>query len=169
MFSFRYEDILVVDLSWGSCGFGWCGSPAFYTVAGRLINHLYDFGYRLDRSFTGNVWCDDHTCVEIDEGTRCFDANIALRRAMATVLGPTALNEDKFTSWATKGKALGLMWDTEAGSVSMPADKINKALDKVTQLMTAPKVTKSALLKVLGSLRHVATWLEHSFSVFKPK
>jgi hypothetical protein len=154
MFSFIYKDVFVVDLS---CGFGWCGSPFYYAVAGKLINHLYEFGNQLNRQFTGNVWCDDHTCVEIDKGSRCFDANLALRRAMATVLGPTSLNEHKFTKWSTKTKSLGLLWDTEAGCVSIPADKIEKALGRVNQLITSKTASKSTLLKALGSLRHVAT------------
>ncbi|POM59344.1 hypothetical protein PHPALM_31937 [Phytophthora palmivora] len=154
MFSFLYQDLLVIDLS---CGFGWCGSPAYYAVAGKLINHIYEFNHGPDRRFTGNVWCDDHTCVEVDEGSQCFDANIALRRAMAIVLGPAALNENKFTKWATKVKALGILWDTDAGCASIPTEKLDKALTRVSQLIVAGEVTKTALLKVLGSLRHVAT------------
>lgn len=154
MFCFRYENFLVIDLS---CGFGWCGSPAFYAVAGKLINHIYEFGNHLTRQFRGNVWFDDHTCVEVDAGTRCFDANLSLRRAMATVLGSSAINEQTFTAWSTKNKALGLLWDTEAGCVSIPADKISKALGRASRLISATSATKSELLKVIGSLRHVAS------------
>lgn len=102
MFAFRFEGKIVIDLS---LGFGWCGSPAFYSLAGTLINSLYEHSYpaaslnTVDRSpFSGNVWCDDHTCVEIAVGTRCAEANLALRSAMATVLGPNALNEEKLRS-----------------------------------------------------------------------
>ncbi|ETK92181.1 hypothetical protein L915_04408 [Phytophthora nicotianae] len=154
MFSFLYEDVLVIDLA---CGFGWCGSPAYYAVAGKLINHYYEFGRGTTRIFTGNVWGDDHTCIEIDVGSRCFDANILLRRAMATVLGPSAINELKFTQWATVNKALGLLWDTEEGCVSIPEDKIGKAIGRVTEMLSARSFTKTAILKVLGSLRHVAS------------
>ncbi|GMF23714.1 unnamed protein product [Phytophthora fragariaefolia] len=92
MFSFIFDNLLVIDLA---CGFGWCGSPAFYSLAGTIINARYEHGNRLTRQFTGNVWCDDHTCIEVDVKTRCTDANISLRQAMATVLGPTAINELK--------------------------------------------------------------------------
>ncbi|GMF52759.1 unnamed protein product [Phytophthora fragariaefolia] len=108
-------------------------------------------------SRAGNVWCDDHTCVELDEGNRCFDANIALRRAMATVLGPTAINELQFTRWSTVVKALGLLWDTEAGCVSIPPDKITKAVARANCLLQARSITKTAVLKTIGSLRHVAS------------
>ncbi|OWZ15076.1 hypothetical protein PHMEG_00011349 [Phytophthora megakarya] len=93
MFAFCFEQWLVVDLS---CGFGWFGSPTFYSLAATIINHLYEYGNRINRQFIGNVWCDDHTCVEVDSGSRCHYANISTRRAMATVLGPTAINKKKF-------------------------------------------------------------------------
>ncbi|OWZ20172.1 hypothetical protein PHMEG_0005456 [Phytophthora megakarya] len=38
MFAFEFEGCIVIDLS---CCFIWCGSPAFYSVAGALINSLY--------------------------------------------------------------------------------------------------------------------------------
>eukprot|EP00644_Phytophthora_capsici_P013014 jgi/Phyca11/101049/e_gw1.5.581.1 len=116
MFGFLYDDVLVIDLS---CGFGWCGSPSYYALAGKIINHLYE--------------------------------------AMATVLGPTAINERKFTKWSTKAKALGLLWDTVAGSVSIPEDIITKAKDRVNNLLSSRTSTKKALEQALGSLRHVAS------------
>ncbi|KAE9326743.1 hypothetical protein PF008_g16559 [Phytophthora fragariae] len=65
MFVFAY---LIIDLS---CGFGWCGSPAFYAFAGTTINDIYDIsqpgskGCDDEGHFYGNVWCDDHTCFEV--------------------------------------------------------------------------------------------------------
>ncbi|KAG2787804.1 hypothetical protein PC116_g22314 [Phytophthora cactorum] len=86
-FAFRFEGFLIIDLS---CGFSWCGSPAYYSLAGSLINNLYQHQLPhpalapLDPSpLVGNVWCDDHTCIELDTGTRCSVANLALRKAMA--------------------------------------------------------------------------------------
>ncbi|GMF40616.1 unnamed protein product [Phytophthora fragariaefolia] len=89
-----------------STGLSWCGSPVYYSLAGPLINHRYQ-QQRPHRAFTpadpsplvGNVWRDDHTCVEIDVGSRCLYASFALRRDMATILGPTAIHEDKLTDW----------------------------------------------------------------------
>ncbi|POM69421.1 LOW QUALITY PROTEIN: Hypothetical protein PHPALM_14291 [Phytophthora palmivora] len=108
MFAFIVGDYLVINTA---CGFGWCGSPAYYHLAGTLINGLYEQirdGYgdhmqSVPRSITqcahrselgasggdapittpvsgslsGLFWCDDHTCVELDEDTRCCQANIA--------------------------------------------------------------------------------------------
>ncbi|GMF23703.1 unnamed protein product [Phytophthora fragariaefolia] len=154
MFCFRYENFLVIDLS---CGFGWCGSPAYYAVAGKLINQLYEFSNHRTRQLRGNVCCDDHTCVETDAGTRSFDANLSLRRAMDTMLGSSAINEQKFTAWSTKNKVLGLLWDTEAGCVSIPADTISRALGRIRHLIAATSATKSELRQLIGSLRHVAS------------
>ncbi|KAE9288371.1 hypothetical protein PF001_g20549 [Phytophthora fragariae] len=126
MFAFQFDGYVVIDLA---CGFGWCGSPAFYSVAGSLINSLYETQRPhahlspADCSpFTGRVWCDDHTNVEVDRlevfGSQPGSAQV--------VLGPRALNEDKFTKWSTTTKALGLIWNTENGSVSVPAEKLPK-------------------------------------------
>ncbi|ETP14798.1 hypothetical protein F441_10285 [Phytophthora nicotianae CJ01A1] len=141
MFAFLFEDYVVSDLS---CGFGWCGSPAFYALAGSVINHLYqssrpEGGAPLDREpFIGNVWCDDHT---------------SLRRSMVTVLGPNAINEEKFTSWQTTGKALGLLRDTVNGTVSIPTEKLLKAQLRVHTLLQTGYASKSDLNKLLGNLR----------------
>ncbi|ETK84360.1 hypothetical protein L915_10668, partial [Phytophthora nicotianae] len=156
MFAFLFEDYVVFDLS---CGFGWCGSPAFYSLAGSVINHLYEpsrpeGGAPLDREpFGGNVWCDDHACVERNVGSRCKDAEVALRRSMITVLGPNAINEEKFTSWQTTGKALSLLWDTVNGTVSIPTEKLLKAQLRVHALLQTAYASKSDLNKLLGSLR----------------
>ncbi|OWY97416.1 hypothetical protein PHMEG_00032055, partial [Phytophthora megakarya] len=161
MFGFRFDGYIVIDLA---CGFGWCGSPAFYAVAGSLINCLYQrqrpqrFLSPLDsKCFVGNYWCDDHTCLEVDTGTRCAEANWALRKAIATVLGPTAINEKKFTGWSTELKALGLMWNTVSGTVAIPDDKIARAQLRIQELIHADKSTLSAINKLLGSLRYVST------------
>ncbi|OWZ06505.1 hypothetical protein PHMEG_00021235 [Phytophthora megakarya] len=161
MFAFLFDGYLVIDLA---CGFGWCGSPAFYAVAGALVNRLYENQRPqptyspLDSSpFKGNVWCDDHTCIEPDTGSRCLEANLALRHAMATVLGPHALNEKKFTRWSTRTRALGLLWDTNAGTVSVPPEKITKAQARISAILDSSSSSLSGIHKLLGSLRYVAT------------
>lgn len=160
MFVFIFDGYVVIDLS---CGFGWCGSPAFYSLAGAVINDLYECADVEDDGdlslghLHGNVWCDDHTCVEINRGQRCKTANIALRHAMATVLGPAAINDKKFTAWDSQNKALGLVWNTAEGTVSIPDEKLEKANLQVMSLLTSTRATKSDLNKLLGILRHIAT------------
>ncbi|OWY97823.1 hypothetical protein PHMEG_00031551 [Phytophthora megakarya] len=50
--------------------------------------------------------------------------------------GPNFINDEKFSSWSSKFDALGLTWDTKHKSVSMPSDKIAKALARITQTLT---------------------------------
>ncbi|RLN51270.1 hypothetical protein BBJ28_00023444 [Nothophytophthora sp. Chile5] len=161
MFAFLLDDYVVIDMA---CGFGWCGSPAWYFLPGALINGLYEAAIpAIDdlkgsrEPFAGNMWCDDHTCIELDTGIRCYEANLSLRRAMTTVLGPTAINERKFTGWFEHGKALGLIWDTSRGTVSIPPDKIEKACGRVRDALHSATVSKTSLERLLGSLRHFAT------------
>ncbi|ETN14640.1 hypothetical protein PPTG_22169 [Phytophthora nicotianae INRA-310] len=84
---------------------------------------------------------------------------------MATVLGPSSINELKFTPWATVNKALGLMWNTDYGCVSIPSKNIQKATNRVTRLLSSSTTMKTSILKVLGSLRHVAScsWPARAF------
>ncbi|POM81695.1 Hypothetical protein PHPALM_298 [Phytophthora palmivora] len=51
-FAFVFDKFLVIDLS---CGFGWCGSPAIYSIAGVIINSLYEHGIKPIRQFKWNV------------------------------------------------------------------------------------------------------------------
>lgn len=156
MFTFVIGEYLVVDLA---CGFGWCGSPAWYFVPGMLINRLYEETSvsmaASSRPLTGLFWCDDHTCVEVEDGLRCFEANIALRRAMATVLGPAAINTRKFTDWKPARAGTWPPWDTQAGTVTIPPDKMKKAKGRVDALIVSGASTKTGLLQLLGSLRHI--------------
>ncbi|OWZ02993.1 hypothetical protein PHMEG_00025351 [Phytophthora megakarya] len=160
MFVFRFDGYVVIDLS---CGFGWCASTAFYSLAGDVINDLYVGEDVADAAagdlgrLQGNVWCDDHSCVEVNRGHRCQAANLALRRAMATVLGPKAINDKKFTPWLSENKALGLLWNTADGTVSIPDDKLVKAKHQVASLLSSARATKSELTKVLGVFRHITT------------
>lgn len=158
--------LLIIDLS---CGFGWCGSPDSYFLPGALINGLYECGLpqgRLETPLVGSFWCDAHTCAEVDEGLRCFVANLALRRAMATVLGPAAINERKFTTWSERCRALGLEWDTSRGEVTFPVATIEKAQLIVSGVIEAGTASKTTLLKLLSCLRHVMTCCPPARSFF---
>lgn len=86
---------------------------------------------------------------------------------MLAVLGPRAVNEKKFTAWTTKLRVLGLEFDTVARTVSMPEDKIKKALGRVQYMQASGYASKSALLKLLGSLRHVCTCVPAARSFYQ--
>jgi hypothetical protein len=54
---------------------------------------------------------------------------------------------------------LGLGWNTEQRTVSIPDEKVAKTRRRVIAILTRGKATKTEFYKVLGSLRHVATCL----------
>ncbi|KAJ0391560.1 hypothetical protein P43SY_011179 [Pythium insidiosum] len=83
------------------------------------------------------------------------DAELALRLSMLAVLGPGAVNEKKFSRWEVNLAVLGLEWDTELKTVSMPKDKLDKAQGRIASALASGRVSKLALAQLLGSLRHV--------------
>ncbi|ETI54050.1 hypothetical protein F443_03094 [Phytophthora nicotianae P1569] len=68
-------------------------------------------------------WTDDHILLEVDKGNRLALAEAALQLSMLAVFGPNAINEKKFSPWATNLDVLGLSWDTQERTISMPPDK----------------------------------------------
>ncbi|EGZ05475.1 hypothetical protein PHYSODRAFT_307736 [Phytophthora sojae] len=100
---------------------------------------------------------DDHVLVEYETHDRLQACDSALRLAMTAVLGPRAINNKKFTEWSTNVVALGLEWDSVAMTVSMPVSKLQKALGRVEAVLVSSQTTRTALAKLLGSLRHVCS------------
>ncbi|POM58565.1 Hypothetical protein PHPALM_36771 [Phytophthora palmivora] len=151
--------VIVIDLA---LPFGWTSSPAHYGVFGGAITHLVrrESPHSLMPSDHDAVpffcfnWVDDHVPVEPDIGSRLTCSENALRLAMAAVLGPRAINDKKISLWTTKLTALGLEWNTEGLTVSMPNEKIAKALNRVDSVLLSEKVTRTGLDELLGSLRH---------------
>ncbi|POM63390.1 Hypothetical protein PHPALM_21222, partial [Phytophthora palmivora] len=154
------HNVLIIDLS---APFGWTSSPAYYGAIGGAISWLVgrESPASMDPSSTDQdtfypyEWVDDHVMVEPDRGNRLQLANETLRIAMLAVLGPTAINDKKFSTWETRLQVLGLIFDTVERTISMPQDKILKALDRVHNLQLKTRVTKTELQQVIGSLRHV--------------
>ncbi|KAE9052141.1 hypothetical protein PR003_g1012 [Phytophthora rubi] len=148
------DNVLIIDMS---AAFGWSGSPGNYGVVGGAISFIH--GHTTNQlnplGFFSYHWVDDHINVAADVGSNCSDMEQSLRLAMLTVLGPAAINEDKFSGWNTKQKALGLIFDSTAGVVSMPADKIAKAYRIVRAALGATSMSRTAYRSLLGSLRHV--------------
>jgi hypothetical protein len=150
------DNALVIDLS---AAFGWIGSAGCYRVLGGAVAHIH--GHTTNAAhpdgFYNYHWVDDHVNVTSDSGTNCDDINRSLRSAMTTVMGPTAVNEQKFTPWQTRLKVIGLVFDTIAGTVSMPTSKINKAQRLVFHAYHSTSLSRSEYRSLLGPLRHVAT------------
>ncbi|KAE9016061.1 hypothetical protein PR003_g8694 [Phytophthora rubi] len=131
--------VLVVDMS---ALFGWTSTPAFYGAFGGAITWLVSrecpasmdtCSYDQDHFFAYE-WVNDHVLVEPDPDNGLRLANEALRLAMLAILGPASINEEKFSAWETKLQVLGLEFDTKACTISMPTEKIAKALGRVQAL-----------------------------------
>ncbi|ETP08010.1 hypothetical protein F441_15891, partial [Phytophthora nicotianae CJ01A1] len=153
--TFPDENALVIDLA---APFGWSGSPAFYGAFGRAISWLVGTNSPAsvstsedDELFFGYEWVDDHILIEPDRDSRLELAESTLRLSMMAVLGPDSINDAKFSGWSTQLQTLGLIWDTTDRTVSMPAAKIHKCLDRVVHMLTCEKVTKKHLQKLLGA------------------
>ncbi|ETL50651.1 hypothetical protein F441_00146 [Phytophthora nicotianae CJ01A1] len=86
---------------------------------------------------------------------------------MLAILGPRSINEKKFTRWSTRLRALGLDWDTDLRSVSMPEEKIAKALLRVQAMLRYKSATRTELCKLLGSLRHVRSCIRSAKPLFQ--
>ncbi|ETI37380.1 hypothetical protein F443_16620 [Phytophthora nicotianae P1569] len=121
--------VLIIDMS---APFGWTSSPAFYGAFGGAITWLvsHESPNSMDPRSDDHepFFVDDHILVKPHVGNRLHLANEALRLSMLAVLGPTSINEEKFSVWETRLQVLGLEFDTVACTISMPDDKIAKAL-----------------------------------------
>lgn len=158
------DNALIIDTS---CPFGWSGSPAFYHVAASQITGLYGLAgttwLRQPNGFQGQfyplVWVDDHVCIEVDVGTRTGEAAICLRQAMVAVLGPEAINEDKFRQFSTVCRALGLDWDTTTNepTVSVPVQKIAKGVRRIQEVLETRLVPPRLIHRLTGTLRYLST------------
>ncbi|KAE8906570.1 hypothetical protein PF003_g9169 [Phytophthora fragariae] len=120
------DDVIVIELA---APFGWTGSPGFYEIAGGAVAYVH--GSHTTDVFPDGIfnyhWVDDHINVAADVGTACDDADRSLRYAMVAVMGADAINAKKFTDWNTRQRVLGLVFDFEVETVSMPMEKILKA------------------------------------------
>ncbi|KAE8972565.1 hypothetical protein PR001_g26571 [Phytophthora rubi] len=153
---------LIVDMS---APFGWMGSPAYYGVFGSAISWIV--GRESPATILGDTtstdretffpyeWVDDHILVEPDTAGRLQAAEACPRLAKMAVLGPRAINEAKFSAWSTNIEVLGLEFNTDARTVVMPRDKLDKAAARVKNLQRAPTTSRHELNCLLGSLRHV--------------
>ncbi|OWY96263.1 LOW QUALITY PROTEIN: hypothetical protein PHMEG_00033515, partial [Phytophthora megakarya] len=155
------HNVLIVDMS---APFGWTSSPAYYGAVGGAISWLV--GRESPASMDPNStdmdtfypyeWVDDHVMVEPDRGNRLQLANETLRIAMLAVLGPSAINDKKYSTWETRLQVLGLSFDTVKRTISMPQAKIRKALHRVQKRQlktrgTGPNCNK--LSEVSGTIR----------------
>ncbi|KAE9186556.1 hypothetical protein PF005_g20800 [Phytophthora fragariae] len=150
------DDVIVIELA---APFGWTGSPGFYEIAGGAVAYVH--GSHTTDVFPDGIfnyhWVDDHINVAADVGTACDDADRSLRYAMVAVMGADAINAKKFTDWNTRQRVLGLVFDFEVETVSMPMEKILKARGIVAAAFAASSLSRKAYRSLMGNHRHVAT------------
>ena len=156
--------VIVFDMS---APFGWTASPMYYGVFGNGISAVvrrespHDLNPHLSpdtEPFFCFEWVDDYILIELETPGRLEAAETALRLAMTLTLGPSAIHPRKFAdTWEQLVHYLGLDWCLRTCTVSMPKDKIAKAMARVDALLASLEVTKSQLQKLVGSLRHVST------------
>ncbi|OWZ08478.1 hypothetical protein PHMEG_00018974, partial [Phytophthora megakarya] len=86
------------------------------------------------------------------------DAEIKIMAGEGTALFPSVgsgtVNEDKFTTWNTSQKTLGLLFDSVAGTVAMHAVKINKARTMVASAYHSTSLSRKRYRSLTGGLRH---------------
>lgn len=94
--------ILIIDIA---APFGWSGSPPCYALFGRAISWLMRSNSPSSVSTSSDTnnffsyeWVDDHILVESDVADRLLLAEATLRHAMLAVLGPSSINEAKFST-----------------------------------------------------------------------
>ncbi len=143
-------DLIMVNLCL-PCG--WIGSPVHYSIAGQAIKAIHSSR----PGFQNQLYCDDHILIGDGRRLETQVSGIVLRRAMATVLVTAACNEKKFITWQRQCKVLGLIFDFDSQTVSMPASKIAKIVGRLLALLDATKVTLRQLRETMGLLRYLGT------------
>jgi len=93
-------------------------------------------------------YVDHHITVELDVDDRLEAASCALQLAMMATLGPHCINTKKCVPWTQQLHALGLDWDLQSCTMSMPRDKVDKARSRVQAILEGPTVTKLQLLEL---------------------
>ncbi|OWZ10528.1 LOW QUALITY PROTEIN: hypothetical protein PHMEG_00016613 [Phytophthora megakarya] len=147
------DDVVFIDLA---LPFEWTGSAAHYGLFGKAITH------RIRRESPNSL-----KSIEFDIGNQLEACGGALRLAMTAVLGPSAANTKRFTAWSTKQDDLGLEWDANAMTVSIPDRKITNTLLRLQAILVLPTMTRTDVAKLLGSLRHICSCIRPAKPFFQ--
>ncbi|OWZ21980.1 LOW QUALITY PROTEIN: hypothetical protein PHMEG_0003377 [Phytophthora megakarya] len=125
----RHRTIVIVVLP---LPFVWTGSPAHYQSFGVAITFLVlrESPATLDR---GDGVGESFFCYKWLSGP-----------------GFRAIYETKFSEWSNRARGLGLDWATVIKTVSMPTEKIQKALHRVRALVGADSTSRTTISEVRG-------------------
>ena len=139
--------------------FGWTSSPGYFAIFAKAVRHLQrtkgSWINGLWINFWTFVWVDDVVLIEPDTGSRLADSEWNIRESVETVFGPKGWKREKFETWSTRWKSLGLIWNTQSWTVEMPHDKLRKAADLLEKVAVSDSARVKTLQSLLGRLRHV--------------
>ena len=139
--------------------FGWTGSPGYFAVFAKALRHFHrSRGSWINCTWTNYwsfVWVDDIVLIEPDINDRLESAEWNIRQAVDTVFGPKGWKREKFETWSTKWKSLGLVWNTQTCTVEMPQDKLANAAKLLLEVASSDKARVKTLQSLLGRLRHI--------------
>lgn len=139
--------------------FGWTSSPGYFAVYAKALRHLQRTkGSWINYTWTNYwsfIWVDDVILIEPDVGTRLAEAELNIRESVETVFGPKGWKNEKFETWTTRWKSLGLIWDTQTCTVEMPLEKLANAAALLQEVAASTTARVKTLQSLLGRLRHV--------------
>ena len=139
--------------------FGWKGSPGYFAIFAKAIRHLQNTaGYWLGYDWTNYwsfIWVDDIVLIEPDTNDLLWQAEWNIRQSVETVFGRKGWKHEKFETWSTRWKSLGLIWDSQTCTVEMPESKLVKAAAMLDKISGMKEVKVKELQSLLGKLRHL--------------
>ena len=153
--------------------FGWMASPGHYGVASCSISTIHR-GRRpanVTRDgpwpFESHTYMDDGMVVEPKIGRRLVLSALCYEEAAETILGVGAISQDKKDEegeWAVVAIILGLLLDTAAGRLSLPASK----LERLRVMLEDHKWRRGGSPCTLREVQELVGRLVHFTTVFPP-
>ena len=145
--------------------FGYRDSPAIFALLARAAQHYHHLGTSdllgTPTPFHSWMWVDDFIGIEPDLADRLVQSELRLRSSFHLVFGSPGWNIEKFAPWSNLLHAVGLDWNLMNGTVSMPDEKISKALRKVQECLTlvlnGMKPSLQSWRSLVGTIRHVGS------------
>lgn len=157
-------DLVAISLA---ATFGFKDSPGLFGIFMRALKFYFVSGvseiFGSFQAFWCWIWVDDVVLIEPMQCVHLRNIEQRLRNSFVFIFGSKSWNDDKFHSWRSAMHAVGLDWDLAAGTVSMPPEKLLKAIVKVDEMIArfdvvfGDKPSLKQWRSLVGTLRHVST------------
>jgi hypothetical protein len=146
--------------------FGFVHSPAEWDIEAKSIGtYLSATRFQNQRRDgywgpIGTVYVDDVMMMSIDVGLNPLQTMRATENILKGLLGPSAINLKKHAlegNWATRAIFLGFEFDSELGTISLSAEKLEKARKLLAQPIFdygSKDITKHDVQRLQGSVAH---------------